>query len=924
MGRPPQINRRSRSFFAILAVNTFFFAILTPVAGSATAPPEHTGLAELTGRSLPLSNLVPEPPLEAIGIRITQNTAVRGVDLPANFTATLFAIRESATLLLEVATDEGATIIKNGTWGPVTILMGGHEDLNFSFIPHREGNITATVTAFISESGGPSVLTKQLGFSIGDINKVWEVVSDSLSPSAGAMSTGTSNYGEGTLPARTAKVILLHGIDFHGPDYGFDSVVGYFGKLQQTLQPMGWASDGFIYPGFYECDIGISPGHMIDGHGDHAKHYGGPVPGRYPGDSHNGACSYPSNYGVHDGDTPIEHLAYHFAWYLYDRTPGECVKIVAHSMGGLIIRYALQKVEEGHADFPSHLCVDDVITVGTPHAGALPAELPCNNKQCAQMDPDHSFILNLGGNLNPQGSGGTEWTAIGAKGDWVVPWHQAIGNFDPEHEIVYEMSTWIIDHSTYFNYNFTDASAAANFWDNVEWGTEYFSPRVPWPNHMIDRHLAARYTACGRSTGTTDTQSPANLPWGAKLLGEYYSLGNTKEFCWYRRIVEPGVTFTVELSPQGDSDLYVYDGAIPSYPDSTYACRPYLDGAGVAEACTLTNSGTTSKTYYIRVKDWDTHKKPFFLRVYRQNDCDRGFDAPGSAQALPIKTGRINCKGKLPTGDDHDYYSLRLEKGETLTVTMTPNAAADFNLCYIHPDGNSACLSYGGVGGTESFTTPVATGSVTWKIGVTAPALAPRGTFEYALSVRASLLLKDHDDTSEWTMTMNYGDDTAKKMVAIPHKSLHWAKNPTLYVFAQAQGPCNTGNSHRFTVNGITQQEFNPCNVWSTTGFAYRPFSLAPWNLKSMVDPTQYSPFDSTAPHAATTFAFKEFAGDWTERNILFGIDRSIDQANTHAVENCWSNCPRPDCDAFERAMGVSCDIYGGFMWYLTLDIERP
>lgn len=102
---------------------------------------------------------------------------------------------------------------------------------------------------------------------------------------------------------------------------------------------------------------------------------------------------------------------------------GVNVAISGHSMGGVIVRRALHGVQDGHADFPETLLVSDVVTSGSPHAGAgvaaicgvLPAGVPT---QCVQLAPGSAFLRALA--HNPQGTGGTDWTVIGSDCDVVV------------------------------------------------------------------------------------------------------------------------------------------------------------------------------------------------------------------------------------------------------------------------------------------------------------------------------------------------------------------------------------------------------------------------------------------------------------------------------------------------------------------------
>jgi pimeloyl-ACP methyl ester carboxylesterase len=154
------------------------------------------------------------------------------------------------------------------------------------------------------------------------------------------------------------------------------------------------------YVGDTNCDHGISH------HGQHDVHYGS---------GHEG--------GSHTGDTNIRHLGYHLAWYIHAHFGSQPVDVVSHSMGGLIIRYALAKRGDEH--FPNDINVEDVVTMGTPHGGfrdrVFLDEL-CPNDQCDQMAPGSDFLVWLEQNAwDPNGSGGTDWSTFGSDDDgWVA------------------------------------------------------------------------------------------------------------------------------------------------------------------------------------------------------------------------------------------------------------------------------------------------------------------------------------------------------------------------------------------------------------------------------------------------------------------------------------------------------------------------
>ena len=125
--------------------------------------------------------------------------------------------------------------------------------------------------------------------------------------------------------------------------------------------------------------------------------------------------------GTHDGTTTghtaqaaIEHLGYHLAWYIYDEysSKNESVDVVAHSMGGLIIRYAVGEAADGNPAFPPSLIVGNVVSLGTPHGGANLAKIAkCAAPmplECSEISPGSTFLLSLEHDAwNPQGAGVT-------------------------------------------------------------------------------------------------------------------------------------------------------------------------------------------------------------------------------------------------------------------------------------------------------------------------------------------------------------------------------------------------------------------------------------------------------------------------------------------------------------------------------------
>lgn len=129
---------------------------------------------------------------------------------------------------------------------------------------------------------------------------------------------------------------------------------------------------------------------------------------------------YREGYQAGSFNDPLEHLGCLLAWYIYDTYQGRPVDILAHSMGGLIVRDAIG--ESGHnIDFPpSPLNVHIVVTVGTPHGGVygtylyLALQIDGSVRELLDMVPGSAFmnLLSQPAMEPPQGLYGTSWNLM--------------------------------------------------------------------------------------------------------------------------------------------------------------------------------------------------------------------------------------------------------------------------------------------------------------------------------------------------------------------------------------------------------------------------------------------------------------------------------------------------------------------------------
>ena len=269
-------------------------------------------------------------------------------------------------------------------------------------------------------------------------------------------------------PAMAANVatpiVLVHGYQV---DNGTDCAK-VWGDLKAFFASQGW-NGSLVSVGYYVNDVNCDA--SINDDGSHDTHF----PSGHVSDGHTTA-------------TNIRHLGYHLAWWIYDHytASGQCVDAVGHSMGGLIVRYAVAQVQRHNSDFPPSLCLHDVVTLGTPHAGT-PGAWACGTTECAQMrgnlQCDGStaslFIRWLRGHAwNPQSTGGTQWTLLGSYADVDVPADCAVGNMGAYGKTKY--LPWDgVSHTDYLHITTNDYNADVIYKkDGFGWSTDL---SAPWP-----------------------------------------------------------------------------------------------------------------------------------------------------------------------------------------------------------------------------------------------------------------------------------------------------------------------------------------------------------------------------------------------------------------------------------------------------------
>lgn len=255
--------------------------------------------------------------------------------------------------------------------------------------------------------------------------------------SAGAQAASVSS-------TTAAPLLMIHGFmdschdafDYAPPGFNTSNYGGY-GTATSFLAQHGFTNQ--VQIGYYTQD---QPGIAVQDYNIAPNNHGnqcdidlntGNIAGSVTGsNAYNGQCNNidtnSSDYGT-TNDT-ITRLGCLLAWYIFDNytLQGQPVNVLAHSMGGLIIRYAIGATNAGVANFPPRrLLVANVVTVATPHQG-----LPDNGtilsyyeaavyedghtNELSEMDASSGLMSTLSGSAYqaPQGLTGTYWTLLGA------------------------------------------------------------------------------------------------------------------------------------------------------------------------------------------------------------------------------------------------------------------------------------------------------------------------------------------------------------------------------------------------------------------------------------------------------------------------------------------------------------------------------
>lgn len=202
--------------------------------------------------------------------------------------------------------------------------------------------------------------------------------------------------------ARDRVVLMVHGWNAFGAG---SNCASNFGALEQSLRDQGFTGD-IVTVAFYDsdtnCDVDLA------------------------------------DFGSISNSTSWRDLSKVFSTFVHETytSQGVIVDVLGHSMGGLIVRGAVLGSSRGEPGFSPPLKVEDGVTLAAPHDGAAWYSSFCLWGQCAGLKPGNADLDWLQEVGDPQGVGGTEWTAYGSSSDGVVPLASALTMELPPERLV--------------------------------------------------------------------------------------------------------------------------------------------------------------------------------------------------------------------------------------------------------------------------------------------------------------------------------------------------------------------------------------------------------------------------------------------------------------------------------------------------------
>jgi M6 family metalloprotease-like protein len=251
-----------------------------------------------------------------------------------------------------------------------------------------------------------------------------------------------------------------------------------------------------------------------------------------------------------------------------------------------------------------------------------------------------------------------------------------------------------------------------------------------------------------------------------------YEISASDDVDWYAVSANVGdkLTITVDVTSELDAELVFYN------PDETKAASMDTGYAGQNETITgypIAASGT----YYIGVGYWKSISKPatgsdstgsYSLNILVESTLDAS--EPNNAQetATPLtlaSDGTFSGDYEITTSNDLDFYSLTLNKGDTLTALVTPTSDLDAELV-LHDASDATVAAADNSYGAETLTY-VAQTAGSYYIGVgyyqsiskSAGQAATTGSYTLAVTVKPQAGSSEPNENRATATTLLLGTD---------------------------------------------------------------------------------------------------------------------------------------------------------------------
>ena len=165
------------------------------------------------------------------------------------------------------------------------------------------------------------------------------------------------------------------------------------------------------------------------------------------------------------------------------------------------------------------------------------------------------------------------------------------------------------------------------------------------------------------------------------FLGNAFGDGKIHNDDNYQIYVEKGQLISLQLTIPGNA----------SYHLALFNPSRSSRGSSITQLDTKTLEYVADSTgiWYIKVSRTSGEGKyQLSVDIENQNDADSGRDAGDSYQeAIPISDGTFT--GLLKAGDNDDYYSIEVEKGQLISLQLTIPGNASYHLALFNPSRSS-------------------------------------------------------------------------------------------------------------------------------------------------------------------------------------------------------------------------------------------